>query len=63
VRRNTADLATFEQVRKIIVLPRELTVENGELSPTLKVKRRVVEARYAADIERLYAAAAMPASA
>ena len=55
VRRNTEDLAKFEQVRKIVVLPRELTVESGELSPTLKVKRRVVEARYADEIERLYA--------
>ncbi|HKU67595.1 MAG TPA: long-chain fatty acid--CoA ligase [Candidatus Baltobacteraceae bacterium] len=55
VRRNTNDLAKFEQVRKIVVLPRELTVEGGELSPTLKVKRRVVEARYAAEIARLYA--------
>ncbi len=55
VRRNTDDLAKFEQVRKIVVLPRELTIESGELSPTLKVKRRVVEARYAAEIDRLYA--------
>src|SRR5579872_4558495 len=55
VRRNTEDLATFEQVRMIIVLPRELTVEDGDLSPTLKVKRRVVEARYASEIEHLYA--------
>lgn len=55
VRRNTGDLAKFEQVRKIVVLPRELTVESGELSPTLKVKRRVVEARYADEIDRLYA--------
>jgi long-chain acyl-CoA synthetase len=58
VRRNTEDLATFEQVRKIIVLPRELTVEDGDLSPTLKVKRRVVEARYSSEIERLYNGAA-----
>ena len=52
----TADLATFEQVRRVAILPRELTVENGDLSPTLKVKRRVVEQRFAADIERAYAA-------
>lgn len=63
VRRNTDDLAKFEQVRRVVVLPRELTVESGELSPTLKVKRRVVEARYATEIERLYAESAMPASA
>ena len=55
VRRQTADLATFEQVRRIAVLPRDLTIEDGELSPTLKVKRRVVERRYAAPIGRLYA--------
>jgi long-chain acyl-CoA synthetase len=55
VRRNTDDLAKFEQVRRIVVLPRELTIEGGELSPTLKVKRRVVEAKYAAEIEHLYA--------
>jgi long-chain acyl-CoA synthetase len=55
VRHNTSDLAKFEQVRKIAILPRDLTVEDGDLSPTLKVKRRVVEAKYAAEIERLYA--------
>jgi long-chain acyl-CoA synthetase len=55
VHRNTLDLAKYEQVRKVIVLPRELSIESGELSPTLKVKRRVVEARYGRQIERLYA--------
>ena len=63
VRRNTDDLAKFEQVRRIIVLPRELTVESGELSPTLKIKRRVVEARYAREIDDLYASMAQPAAA
>lgn len=60
---HTTDLAKFEQVRKIVVLPRELTVESGELSPTLKVKRRVVEARYAGEIEQLYANGALAPSA
>ncbi len=55
VRRNTGDLAEFEQVRWIIVLPQELSVEGGELSPTLKVKRRVVEQRFASQISDLYA--------
>jgi long-chain acyl-CoA synthetase len=55
VRRQTADLATFEQVRRIALLPRDLTIEDGELSPTLKVKRRIVERRYATPIGRLYA--------
>ncbi len=55
VRDHTHDLAKFEQVRKVVLLPRELSVEAGDLSPTLKVRRRIVEAKYAADIERLYA--------
>ncbi len=55
VHKNTADLAKFEQVRKIAVLPVDLSIEEGDLSPTLKVKRRVVEDKYAHEIERLYA--------
>ncbi|MGZ3542045.1 MAG: AMP-dependent synthetase/ligase [Vulcanimicrobiaceae bacterium] len=55
VREQTADLASYEQVRRVVVLPQDLTVEAGELSPTLKVKRRVVEQRYAAEIARAYA--------
>ena len=55
VRQHTSDLAKFEQVRKIAVLPRELTVEDGDLSPTLKIRRRVVEAKYSREIDALYA--------
>lgn len=51
----TADLAMYEQVHRVAVLPRDLTVEDGELSPTLKIKRRVVEQRYAPLIEAAYA--------
>lgn len=57
VRAHTADLAKFEQVRRIILLARELSIENGELSPTLKVRRRVVEAKYEQEIAALYRAA------
>ncbi len=45
--RNSAELAPFEQIRWTAVLPRDLTIEDGELTPTLKVRRRIVEARYA----------------
>ena len=51
----TADLAKYEQVHRVAVLPRDLTIEDGELSATLKVKRRVVEVRYASLIEQAYA--------
>jgi long-chain acyl-CoA synthetase len=58
VRKHTLDLAKFEQIRKIALLSRDLTVEDGELSPALKVKRRVVETKYAAEIGHLYAGGA-----
>jgi long-chain acyl-CoA synthetase len=56
VRKQTRGLATYEQVRHIIVVPREFSVEGGDLSPSMKIKRRVVEARYAREIERAYEA-------
>jgi long-chain acyl-CoA synthetase len=50
----TADLATFEQIRKIVIVSHEFTVEAGELSPSMKIKRRVVEERYRTQIDALY---------
>ncbi len=50
-----AGLARYEQIKRFALLPEPLSVEGGELTPTLKVKRRVVEERYARLIERLYA--------
>jgi long-chain acyl-CoA synthetase len=52
---HTADLARYEQIERVAILPRDLTIEDGELSPTLKVKRRVVEERYASLIAQAYA--------
>jgi long-chain acyl-CoA synthetase len=49
------DLASFERPKKIALLPQDLTVENGYLTPSLKVKRRVVQERLADVIDRLYA--------
>ncbi|MGH7684505.1 MAG: AMP-binding protein, partial [Vulcanimicrobiaceae bacterium] len=54
---HTADLGKFEQIRRFAILPRDLTIEAGELSPTLKVRRRVVEHRYAELIDAAYAPA------
>ena len=49
------DLSRVEQLKKILVLPRNLTQEDGELTPTLKVKRRKVNENWSAQIESLYA--------
>ena len=59
VTEKSADLASFETIRRIALLPRDLTIEDGELSPTLKVKRRVVEKKFATEIESAYAAPRM----
>ena len=49
------DLSQFERIKKIALLPVEFSVESGELTPTLKVKRKVIEERWRAQIEALYA--------
>jgi long-subunit acyl-CoA synthetase (AMP-forming) len=50
-----ARFARVEQVKKVRILPRDLSQEGGELTPTLKVKRNVVADKYASEIEELYA--------
>jgi len=54
---HTADLARYERVKRVALIERELTIEGGELTPTLKVKRRVVDEKYRDVIDRLYAEA------
>ncbi|MEP7214539.1 MAG: long-chain fatty acid--CoA ligase [Acidobacteriota bacterium] len=50
----TEGLARFETVKKIALLENELTVDGGELTPTLKVKRRVVDEKYRDVIDNMY---------
>jgi len=52
--RQCADLPRYEQVKKIAVLDREFTIEAGEITPTMKVRRRAVEIRYKQQIESMY---------
>jgi long-chain acyl-CoA synthetase len=47
--------ARIEQVKRFAILPRDFTQPDGELTPTLKIKRNVIVARYARLIEQLYA--------
>jgi long-chain acyl-CoA synthetase len=48
-------LNRWETIKKWILLDHDLTVESGELTPSMKVKRTVVEANYRDQISRLYA--------
>lgn len=54
VERKVESFARYEKPKKVAVLEREFSIEGGELTPTMKVRRRVVEERYAAVIEALY---------
>ncbi len=48
------DLSPYEQVKKIVLLPAEFTIQSGELTPSLKIKRRVVAEQFKAEIENMY---------
>ncbi|HKO62563.1 MAG TPA: long-chain fatty acid--CoA ligase [Pyrinomonadaceae bacterium] len=50
----TKSLADYERIRRIALLPNEFSIDNGELTPTLKVKRRVVDEKFGDVIDRLY---------
>lgn len=49
-----ANFASYEQVKRFVLLPHVFTVESGELTNTLKLRRRVINHRYASEIEAMY---------
>ena len=54
IQKVNAELEEYERVKKYLVLPRKLTVEEGEMTPTMKVKRNEVIKHFKAEIEGLY---------
>ena len=50
------DLASYEQVKRFVILPKAFTMESGELTNTLKIKRAVINKRYRPLIDAMYAA-------
>ena len=60
VKRLTIHLAQYETIKRFALLPEDFTFDNGSLTFTLKLKRRVVEQQYASAIESLYADVAEP---
>ncbi len=56
-----AEAARYEKVKKFILLAEPLTIEKGELTPSLKIKRKVVEERFKDQIEQMYSDLSFPA--
>jgi long-chain acyl-CoA synthetase len=54
IRQSTADLAPFEQIKRIAVLENEFSVDNGELTPKMNVRRHRVETTYKDLIDSIY---------
>lgn len=52
--RLTPHLASYEKIKKIAILPRDFDLDAGELTPTLKVRRKIVEEKYKQVIDKLY---------
>ncbi|HEY5883710.1 MAG TPA: long-chain fatty acid--CoA ligase [Pyrinomonadaceae bacterium] len=50
----TRSLADYERVRRVALLPNEFSIDNGEMTPTLKVKRRVIDEKFGEVIDSLY---------
>ena len=51
------ELSQFERIKKVRLLPREFTIESGELTPTMKVKRKIVEQNWRTAIDDMYTGA------
>jgi long-chain acyl-CoA synthetase len=60
VKRLTAHLAQWETIKRFALLPEDFTFDNGGLTFTLKLKRRVVEQKYRELIDKLYANTSEP---
>jgi long-chain acyl-CoA synthetase len=56
IEQRTQDLAPFEKIKKIAFLDQEFSIDSGDLTPTLKVRRSVIEKKYESTIDQLYAA-------
>ena len=54
VQKLNSQLERWETIKKFIILPRDLTIEDGELTPSMKVRRKLVEQKYMSELDSLY---------
>src|SRR5205085_5293589 len=50
------ELSQYERIKKIRLLPREFSIESGELTPSLKIRRKAIEQNWRQEIEEIYGA-------
>jgi len=50
-----ASLARVQTIKKFVIIPEEFSIEGGEMTPTMKMKRKVINEKYTKEIESLYA--------
>lgn len=55
VERLNVNFGKWEQIKKFELLPRDMSIDNGELTPTMKPKRKFINEKYKAEIEKIYA--------
>ena len=48
------ELARYETIKKFVILPREFTQEDGEITPTLKIKRKPISEKYRSLLDSMY---------
>ena len=49
----TRELSDFERVKRVYLLPREFSIDKGEMTPTLKIKRSVIDEKYGEAIDEI----------
>ena len=54
IRKLSNELAKFERIKNFIIKKNPFTIEDGEMTPTLKTKRRVIEKKFAVEIANMY---------
>ena len=52
--KSNQNFGNWEKVKRFVIIPEEFTIETGELTPTLKPKRKIIQQKYKSDIERIY---------
>ena len=56
--RVNSQLASYETIKKFVILPGEFSIDSGELTPSLKVKRKYVSGKFSAELDSMYSSGA-----